>query len=137
MLRYVILVVPSTLITLPGKPRLEHTDGWPLRCALASSASLLIKNFNLNFKHSCNIREHSGASVSEVIAHAYVSGDVPSAALPALALYLSRLSVACRRPGEMTALLALDLALCCSNVTYRQPGNIYSNTVTSAAAGHN
>ena len=35
---------------------------------------------------------------------------------------------------EMTALLALELTLCCSNVTYRQPGDIYGNAVASAAA---
>ena len=35
----------------------------------------------------------------------------------------------CRWPGEMTTLLALELALCCSNVTYRQPGDIYGNAV--------
>ena len=34
----------------------------------------------------------------------------------------------------MVALLALELALCCSNVTYRQPGDIYGNAVASAAA---
>ena len=37
-------------------------------------------------------------------------------------------------PREMTALLALELALCCANVTYRQPGDIYGNAVASAAA---
>ena len=30
-------------------------------------------------------------------------------------------------PREMTALLALEPALYCSNVTYRQPGDIYGN----------
>ena len=40
----------------------------------------------------------------------------------------------CRWPGEMTTLLALELALCCSNVTYRQPGDIYGNAVAFAAA---
>ena len=40
----------------------------------------------------------------------------------------------CRWPGEMTTLLALELALCCSNVTYRQPGYIYGNAVAFAAA---
>ena len=34
----------------------------------------------------------------------------------------------------MTTLLALELALCCSNVTYRQPGNIYGNAIAFAAA---
>ena len=34
----------------------------------------------------------------------------------------------------MAALLALEHALCCSNVTYRQPGDIYGNAVASAAA---
>ena len=37
-------------------------------------------------------------------------------------------------PREMTALLALELTLCCSNETYRQPGDIYGNAVASAAA---
>ena len=40
----------------------------------------------------------------------------------------------CRWPGEMTTLLALELALCCSNVTYRQPGDIYGNAVAFGAA---
>ena len=40
----------------------------------------------------------------------------------------------CRWPEEMTTLLAIELALCCSNVTYRQPGDIYGNAVAFAAA---
>ena len=38
-----------------------------------------------------------------------------------LLLSQCHLSVA---PREMTALLTLELTLCCSNVTYRQPGDI-------------
>ena len=34
----------------------------------------------------------------------------------------------------MTTLLALELALCCSNVTYRQPEDIYGNAVPLADA---
>ena len=40
----------------------------------------------------------------------------------------------CRWPGEMTTLLALEPALCCPNVTYRQPGDIYGNAVAFATA---
>ena len=40
----------------------------------------------------------------------------------------------CRRPGEMTTLLALELVLCCSNVTYRQPGDICGNAIAFPAA---
>ena len=40
----------------------------------------------------------------------------------------------CQWPGEITTLLALELALCCSNVTYCQPGDIYGNAVAFAAA---
>ena len=49
-------------------------------------------------------------------------------------LLLSSLSVTCRWPGEMTALMALELTLCCSNMTYRQPGDIYGNAIAFAAA---
>ena len=40
----------------------------------------------------------------------------------------------CRWPGEMTTLLALEFALCCSNVKYRHTGDIYGNAVAFAAA---
>ena len=71
--------------------------------------------------------KHCGASVSEALAQRTLAATHPQQ----LFWLLLSSQCHCRWPGEMTTLLVLELALCCCNVTYRQPGDIYGNAVRS------